>query len=181
MVSPEFAENSENRVRSIFMGTFFTLLLLLLNMSYGLMWGILYLVYIDKEINSPTYNDSCDQIVSWGKALYIIQFLSTGLHLVSSIFQLIATSYDQDSNIPKYIMGLRSCLVYIAGMTILLGINVAYFNHANMNLCGSLKNLNLTYIITEWTILGLFICLVCVVCIFTIIFKRRKKNQYGRI
>ncbi len=181
MVSPELEENSENRVKKIFMGTFFTILLLLLNLSYGLVWGILFSVYTEKEINDPNYDITCNNIVSWDKALYIVQFISTGLHLISSIFQLIATNYDQDSNIPKYLMGIRSCIVYIAGMTILLGINVAYFNHENIDACGSLKSLNLAFIITEWTIYGFCCCLVCVVCVFTIIFKRRKKNQYGRI
>lgn len=181
MVSPEIAENSEKKVRSIFMSTFFTILLLLLNMSYGMIWGILFLIYTEKEKKNPDYDPICNGIVDWDKALYIVQFISTGLHLISSIFQLVAMNYDQDSSIPKYLMGFRSCIVYIAGMTILLGINIAYFNHEDISKCGSLKGLNLAYIITEWTIYGFCICLVCVVCIFTIIFKRRKKNQYGRI
>jgi hypothetical protein len=181
MDNPEIAESSENKVRTIFMGTFFTILVLLLSMSYGLIWGILFLVYSGNEMAKPDYDISCDSIISWDKALYITQFISAGLHLISSVFQLITTSYDQDSSIPKYIMGFRSCLVYIAGLSILIGINVAYFGHPNMNVCGDLKGLNLAYIICEWTILGSCICLVYVVCIFSIIFKKKKKNEINRI
>ena len=176
MNHPEINDTSENKVRTIFMGTFFTILVLLLSLSYGMIWGILFLIYTSQD-----YDPSCENLVSWNKALYIVQFISAGLHLISSIFQLITTSYDRESSIPKYIMGCRSCLVYIAGLTILLGINVSYFSHPDISLCGSLKELNLAYIITEWTILGSCICLVCVVCIFSIIFKKRRRLENNRI
>ena len=171
MDNPEISDTSENKVRTIFMGTFFTILVLLLSLSYGMTWGILFLYYISKY----DYDESCQNLVNWDKALYIVQFMSAGLHLVSSVFQLIATSYDRESSIPKYIMGFRSCLVYIAGLTILIGINVSYFSHKDIDKCNALKGLNLAYIITEWTILGSCICLVYVVCIISIIFKKRKR------
>jgi len=172
----EINETSENKVRSIFMGTFFTILVLLLSVSYGMVWGILFLIYTNED-----RDPSCANLVSWDKALYIVQFLSAGLHLISSIIQLVATSYDKESSIPKYIMGCRSCLVYLAGITILIGINVSYFSHEDITKCGNLKNLNLAYIITEWTIFGSCICLVCVVCIFSIIFKKRRRLENNKI
>lgn len=177
MDNPEINETSENKVRTIFMGTFFTILVLLLSLSYGMIWGILFLIYTSKG----NFDESCDNLVSWNKALYIVQFISAGLHLISSVFQLVTTSYDRESSIPKYIMGCRSCLVYIAGLTILLGINISYFSHPDISLCGELKALNLAYIITEWTILGSCICLVYVVCTVTIIFKKRRRDEINRI
>jgi hypothetical protein len=172
----EIIETSERKVRSIFMGTCFTILVLLLSVSYGMVWGVLFLVWTSKE----TYPPQCDELVSWDKALYIVQFISSGLHLVSSIFQLIATSYDRESNIPKYIMGCRSCLVYIAGICILIGINASYFSNPKIDDCRDLKGLNLAYIITEWTILGTCITFVCVVCNVSLLLKKRKNKQKNK-
>ncbi len=177
MENRELTDTSENKVRTIFMGTFFTILVLLLSLSYGMTWGILFLIFTEKG----EYNPSCDNLISWNKALYIVQFISAGLHLISSVFQLITTSYNRESSIPKYIMGCRSCLVYIAGLSILLGINISYFSHPNIDECGDLKKLNLAYIITEWTILGSCICLVYIVCIISIIFKKRRRYEDNRI
>lgn len=169
-------ETSENKIKSIFMGTFFTILVLLLSMAYGMTWGILFLIYTKAE-----YPPVCQSIVGWDKALYIVHFISSGLHLVSSIFQLIATSYNKESTIPKYIMGFRSCLNYIAGISILIGINVSYFSNPNIDQCGDLTGLNLAYIITEWTIFGSCILFVCAICIFSMIFKRRKRYDDSKI
>lgn len=177
METRTLTETSENKVRTIFMGTFFTILVLLLSLSYGMTWGVLFLVYTSEY----DYNPSCDNLIKWNKALYIVQFISAGLHLISSVIQLIATSRDRESGIPKYIMGCRSCLVYLAGLTILLGINISFFSHPNIDECGDLKILNLAYIIAEWTILGSCICLVYVVCIFSIIFKKRRRNEDNKL
>jgi hypothetical protein len=178
MENPEINDTSENKVRSIFMGTFFTILVLLISLSYGMIWGILFIIFTKRDDN---FDSNCDTLISWDKALYIVQFISAGLHLISSIFQLIATSYDRESSIPKYIMGFRSCLVYISGMTILLGISVSYGNLPSNTKCGDLLKLNLAYIITEWTILFSCIFLVCIVCIISIIFKKRKRNENNRM
>lgn len=177
MDNPEISDTPENKVGTIFRGTFFTILVLLLSLSYGMTWGILFVVYTSNK----KYDPACNNLISWDRALYIVQFISAGLHLISSIFQLIATSYDRDSSIPKYIMGCRSCLVYIAGLTILLGINVSYFSQPNIKVCGDLMTLNLAYIITEWTILGSCICLVYVVCIVSIIFKKRRRYDDNKL
>ncbi len=163
------------------MGTCFLILLLLLNMSYGMVWGVLFLVYSGREIKSATYSSTCDTIISWNRGLYILQFISSGLNLISTIFQLISAGCKIESNIPKYIMGCRSCVSYIAGLVILIGINTTYFNHPDMAVCGDLKGLNLAYIISEWTIMGSCCLLVCVVCIFTIILKRRKHDTRGSL
>jgi hypothetical protein len=170
-IDVEIAENSERKVRSIFMGTCCTILVLLISVSYGMVWGILFLVWTGREV----YDPSCEILVSWDRALYIVQFISAGLHLVSTIFQLISIGYDKESNIPKYIMGCRSCIMFMAGLAILIGINISYFKHDDISLCENLAGLNLAYIITEWTILGSCICFVCILCSISIILKKRKR------
>jgi hypothetical protein len=165
--------SAENKAKSIVTGTLFTILLLLVSVSYGMTWGILFLVYTSKS----EYDQSCNNLRSWDKSLYILQFISSGLHIVSSVFQLVMISYDKDSSIPNYIMGCRSCIVYVAGLIILFGINTSYFSHPDISLCKELKTINFAYIITEWVILGSCICLVCVTCIISILFKRRKRGH----
>lgn len=166
----------ENKAKTVVTGTLFTILLLLVSVSYGMTWGILFLVYTNKT----EYDESCNNLKSWDKALYILQFISSGLHIISSLFQLIMISYDKESPIPNYIMGCRSCIVYIAGLSILFGINISYFSHENISICKELKTINFAYIITEWVILGSCICLVCVTCIISIIFKRKKKTRKNK-
>ena len=166
----------ENKAKNVVTGTLFTILLLLVSVSYGLTWGILFIVYTNKS----DYDESCNNIKSWDKALYILQFISSGLHIVSSVIQLILISNDKESSIPNYIMGCRSCIVYIAGISILFGINISYFRHEDISKCKELQTINFAYIITEWVILGSCICLVCATCIISIIFKRKKKTRRNR-
>jgi hypothetical protein len=169
----EIIETAERKVRSIFLGTFFTLLLLLLSVSYGVTWGVLFVVYINKTI----YHPACSNIISWDTAIYIVQFISAGLHLISTILQLVSTSHDKESNIPKYIAGARSCFLFITGLSILVGINISYFSNENIELCGELQTLNLAYIITEWILIS-FCCLcVCIVCGVTICHRKKKTNK----
>jgi hypothetical protein len=168
----EIVETAEHKVRSIFLGTFFTILLLLLSVAYGVTWGVLFVVYINKAVYHPV----CSNIISWDTAIYIVQFISAGLHLISTILQLISTSYDKESNIPKYIAGARSCFSFITGLSILVGINISYFSNPHIELCGDLQVLNLAYIITEWIVIS-FCCLcVCIVCAVTICLRKKKKN-----
>ena len=72
-------------------------------------------------------------------------------------------------------MGCRSCLVFIAGMTILIGITSSYFSNDDITRCGSLANLNLAYIVTEWTLLASCIFFVCLLCSISIILKKKKR------
>ncbi len=169
--------NEENKVKQIFMSTIVTILILLISLSYGMTWGILFVVYTKSELSKPDYDESCTNLLSWDEALYIVHFISAGIHIFSSVFQIIATSYNKESSIPTYITGCRSCANYIVGMVILFGINVSYFSHEDISKCGDLQELNLAYLITEWTILGSCICLVCCVCIISIVFKKKKRHE----
>jgi hypothetical protein len=167
----EIVETTERKVRSVFMGTFFTIIVLLISVSYGMTWGVLFVVWIGRA----DYHPVCDTIKSWDRALYVVQFIAAGLHLISTIIQLIATGYDKDSNIPKYIMGCRSCFSFVAGLTILIGINISYFTNADISLCGELQALNLAFIITEWTLISFCLCCVCIVCSLSICLKKKKR------
>lgn len=171
----EMIESSDQKFRSIFMGTVFTIILLIISLSYGLTWAILFLIYTESS-KREDYDEACEVLISWDKALYIVNFISSFLHIVSSIIQLVASSHDKESNIAKYITSCRSCLNYMVGFVILIGINVSYFkiNHGEGK-CGDLAKLNLAFIIVEWTLLGSCVCFVYVICIVSLSIK--KKNN----
>lgn len=163
--------SNEEKFKSIFMGTLCTIILLLISLSYGITWGVLFLIYTKKDEFS---NEECQELKRWDRALYIVHFICAFLHLISSVIQLLASAYDKDSNIAQYITFFRSCINYIAGIVILIGINVAYVRLEDTSICGSLSKLNLAYIICEWAIIGFFICFVFVVCIVSLTLKKRK-------
>jgi hypothetical protein len=167
----DIIETNEKKSRSLFMNSFLTILVLILSVSYGVMWGTLFLVYTH-EIN---FDAQCLNLVQWDYALTIVQYISAGLHLISTIFQFIASSRNRESNVPKYIMGVRSCLVYVAGLVILIGISVAYSQVKDINLCGNITNLNLAYIIVEWSLFGFCFLFVCVICVASILLKKRRR------
>lgn len=165
----EEISDDEDKFKSIFMSTFFTILLLIVSISYSITWAVIFNVYSLKQ-----YPDECFKLKQWDKTLFIILYITSLLHLVSSIIQIFTYAYNKESNIPQYITFCRSCINYLAGIVILIGINVEYFNIEDPSVCGVLSKINLAYIITEWSIIGLFICLILIVCGISLMLKKRK-------
>jgi hypothetical protein len=110
-------------------------------------------------------------------ALIIISLIMLG----ATIAMLATVILNYKFKISAHMIGIGGLIGSIAGLTILLGINISYFSHPDISLCGSLKELNLAYIIAEWAILGSCICIVCCVCVVSIIFKKRKKHENNRM
>lgn len=165
-------QSTEDKFKAIFMGTLFTIILLIISLSYGITWAVLFVIYTNNE----EYSSVCQSLRKWDKSLYIVLFICAFLNLVSSIIQLISSAADKESNIAQYITFCRSCINYLAGIVILIGINVEYFNLENPSDCGNLAKLNLAFIITEWSILGFFICFILSVCILSLIIKKKKNT-----
>ena len=165
-------QTSEEKFKGIFMGTIFTIVLLLIGLSYGITWAALFIRYTDE--NKYQFQEECKILIKWDRALYIVLIITSALHLISSIIQIIASAKNKDSSIPQYITFSRSYINYIAGIVILIGINVEYFNLDQPKLCGKLAKLNLAYIIIEWSMMGIFIGFVLVVCLISLLLKKKK-------
>lgn len=164
----------DSKTKIIFMGSMFSLIILLLSVSYTVSWTVLFILFLKDE-----YTSECDSIKKWNKALVVISIISITLHIISYTLQFIVTTKREESSksmtIVKYINTFRSCINYITGIVLLIGINVEYANLENSSTtCGRLSVLNMVYIITEWTLIGFFICFVVLLCIFAIISKKMK-------
>lgn len=162
--------NEENSKKNFLITTISTIIITLISICYSLTWSTLFIYYIEKK----TYPPECDSLISWNRALYIVLLMASGLHLISSGVQYVMTTINKDSMIPKYIMTFKSCLNYITGVILLIGVTVEYFGTTNAQSCGQLKTLTFAYIIVEWTIMGSFMLCVCIVCIISSIFKKSK-------
>lgn len=163
----------DSKTKTLFMGSMFSLIVLLLSVSYTVTWTILFIIFLKDE-----YTSECDSIKKWNKALVVISIISITLHIISYTLQFIVTTKGEESSksmtIVKYINTFRSCINYITGIVLLIGINVEYANLETSSTCGRLSVLNMIYIITEWTLIGFFICFVVLLCIFAIISKKMK-------
>ena len=142
---------------SVLMGTAATIGLFLLSIAYNLTWAVLFFVMIG-------YNDfepDCNKLVIWNHALYIMYFIIASMSLLQFIFQLINNKFKKESNVPSILIGCKSCLNCFGGLIILVGICVEYFKVNDKSHCGSLQKVNLSFIVTEFSIYALF-------CLFTL-------------
>jgi len=166
-------DGSDQKVTNVLKGTFFTLGLMIVMVSYTLIWAFLFLVYLG-------FNDIdrvvCKGLIDWNTSLYILYFISSGFNVVSSIIQIIMNSKNLESNIPNYIAGFRSCILFICGLVILIGISYQYVNIKDLavNKCDGLLSLNLSFIITEWIILVIFLLFVSLFCIIHFVIKKKR-------
>jgi hypothetical protein len=159
-------------IEGTFTGTIWSIMALLLSVSYGVIWGSFFLVYSSRDV----YPKTCQTLIKWDQAIYILYFISVSLHLVSTLIQFIVNTRDRESPIPKFITAFRSCLSYLAGMAILIGLTLEYASLEEPEKCGDLAKINMIYIILEWTILLTCVLFVYVVCIVSIFMKKRKRS-----
>lgn len=167
----DFNSNSP-KGSSLLVTTILSLSFTLLSICYTLVWGLIFLLTIERH----SYPSNCKNLVDWGRGLYFIQLLSSLLHLIASIIQLISNYKNYDSAIPKIMMSCKGCINCVIGVILLIGVNVAYFKTKNVKKCDNLQKAMLGYIICEWTIMGGFILCVFLVCSVSIICKKMKKN-----
>lgn len=170
--SSEANTNSQVKSPNIIITTILSMTFTLLSVCYTLIWGLIFLIYIEKN----TYPSVCKDLIQWGRGLYVIQLFSSLIHITASVIQTISNYKNIDSAVPKIMMSCKGCLNCVLGIILLIGINVTYFKNKNKNSCGKLQKITLGYIIAEWTIMGGFIFCVCLVCSVSIICKRMKKN-----
>jgi hypothetical protein len=72
-------------------------------------------------------------------------------------------------------MMLKSCLGCITSIIILIGITVTYFKFTHLYNCNPLSKLIMAYIISEYSIIGLFALCVYTDCLSSYFCKRNYK------
>ena len=160
--------------KTTILSTISTLVMTLLAIAYSLTWGILFLFYIEKR----TYKYECFPLTNWGRVLYWLLLIASGLHFISSIIKLIFTYFNFDSNIPNFIMMIKSCLSCITSIIILFGITSSYFTHDKLHsICKPVSNLILAYIISEYSIIGLFGVCIITVCLSSYFCKKKYRHD----
>ena len=164
-------EQSEN---ATILSTISTLVMTLLAIAYSLTWGIIFLFYIERK----TYEIECYKFENWGRVLYWLLLIASGLHFIASLIKLVFTYSDFDSNIPNFIMMIKSCISCVTSIIILIGITIHYFTNERLHKkCKPLSNLILAYIISEFSIIGLFGVCIAVVCLSSVFCKNKYKHD----
>ena len=160
------------KISAVLKGTFFTLGLMTVMVGYTLVWAFLFYFTI-ADVSTDLI--ACKKIIQWNKSLYILYFISSVVNTISSFIQIILNSLNLESNIPNYISGFRSCSVFICGITILCGITDSYISSKNiLGKCDRLLGLNLSYIVTEWVIIGIFVIFVTLFCFIHFVIRKTR-------
>ncbi len=160
MLEINVPDTEDTKLRKKLNSTSCTLIMFLFIVGYEIAIAILFL-FFSYDVIQP----QCQTLVAWNKALYILYFLSALLNIIATLIQIITNLKDSENYLPKCIIGIRSAIHYVAGIVMLIGINVNYVNIENIEECGKrFKILNLVFIIFEWILIGgfLFSLLPCV-------------------
>lgn len=102
-------------------------------------------------------------VFKWSQGLYIMLYISFGFEV---IYIILYCNSDPD-NRPKVFSQIKNCLVGIPHFVFLIGSMVVYFRMEVPEVCGTLHQTLLAYIITFWVFYGLNCLLACgLICYF---------------
>ena len=121
----------------------------------NLMWGILYTIYL-QNVNYD--NVRCGTVTNWSKAMMVLGYVMAGIEFIRIILAIFIR--EVDSIAKKTCMSFKFCAAGIAGTTILIGITATFKNSNDSVYCGNFNNLNLGFVIAEWTLVGLGFCAI---------------------
>ena len=139
-----------------------------------ILFGIAYsLCCVDKK----KYRTECLKLIRWGKVLYWLLLLSSFLHFSSSIIKLIFTYFIINSEIPNYIMMLKSCLKCITSIIILIGITIAYFKFKDHYIVILYQKLFLLISFLNFLFFA-YLLFVFILFIFLLFFCNKNNNKY---
>ena len=138
---------------------------LLFAIGYNILWAILFIIYKAKYPSSET----CDALRGWDTAIIVFFFILAGINALFLIMFLFAKKDETVNKLVAY-NNLKSSLTFIGYITILVGVTVSYSALNDPQICGeSLADLNIAFIIIEWIVLGLSLCLIFCLCCCTLI------------
>ena len=121
----------------------------------NLMWAILYTIYLK---NVAYDSDSCGIVVNWNKAIMITCYIGAGFDFIRLVISCCSDNHDSDSN--KLLTNFKLCSNGIANITILIGTTTTFTKPNMLPYCQSLNNLNLGFVIAEWTMTGIGCCFI---------------------
>lgn len=160
---------SDDNLKNICLGAPVTISIFLLSVAYNVTWAILFLN--NSNLIELQATEECKSLQNWDFSLSIVLFITSGVHLVSVIMQLILVTSSA-----YWISCCRACITCVANFVILIGVNIAYFGLESSNGCSDLANLTLYFIIVEWIILGVFICFIIALVLLAIINRKSQKK-----
>ena len=121
----------------------------------------------------PIKDESKDYYeIEKSKDYIISKFGGTKRTLLSTIISSIYT-------LTFFILLIRTVFNYIVGLFFLISITCVYFSVDNMNLCPTVKYVDLAYIIVEWVIFSTCIILHYAIVIFFVCCKAKRKYWDG--
>jgi hypothetical protein len=135
----------------IYFSTFF-------GIAVNLTWAILYTIYLK---NVDFDDNRCSNVVNWNKTFMIISYIGAGVDFIRLITYICVK--DSESTIISFLMNLKLCGLGIASFVVLIGITATFKNDNILPYCENLNNLNLAFVITEWSLLGLICCGSCLI------------------
>lgn len=131
-----------------------------LAICYYISWAIIFIIYTSSESDIK-----CKALVQWDRALITVLLFISAINLFTALINY-SFSY-KNVYLCSGISVCKSCLNYIGGIWIMIGIINAYCSIGNNNaLCKSLKQANLAYIIIEMAIIGnccFFVFAMCII------------------
>ncbi len=135
----------------------FSLLGILINLAFAI---ALTVTWSDNHVDLTFCPKN---VFKWSQGLYIMLYISFGFEVI----YLILYCYSDPDNRPKAFSQIKNCLVGIPHFVFLIGSMVVYFKMEVPEVCGSLHQSLLAYIITFWVFYGLNCLVACgLICYF---------------
>lgn len=174
IISNEEKENEINEgLVNVVMATYYSVTLVailsLLTIIINLAFAIALTVTWSK--NHVDFTFCPKNVFTWSQGLYIMLYISFGFEFIYVILYCLS---DPDSR-PKAFSQIKGCLVGIPHFVFLIGSMVVYFRMDVPEVCGTLHQTLLAYIITFWVSAGLNCLLGCgLVCYFACLISKAK-------
>ena len=173
-------EKSKDYIISKFGGTKRTLLSTIISSIYTLTFFILLIYYNEKKYPDDKGfqkgEEDCSKLKIWNRVLYIGLGISFIFFIICTILQIKNQGREK---YVSFLLLIRTVFNYIVGLFFLISITCVYFSVDNMNLCPTVKYVDLAYIIVEWVIFSTCIILHYAIVIFFVCCKAKRKYWDG--
>ena len=142
---------------------------------YTLIWGIIILTKIYKN----DYPRHCDKLLSYSKALFLLQILSGLLTICITINHIYCKNSYQ--KLFTALIFLKSCSSFLVNIVLLIALTSVYFFNDDSKNCEPLSKTIEIYLIVEWILFGIVCLVICAIVIVAFIVKNIKKmNKIGQ-
>ena len=168
-------EKNKDYIISKFGGTKRTLLSTIISSIYTLTFFILLIYYNEKNYEQG-FGGDCVRLQHWNRVLYIGLGISFIFFIICTILQINNQGREKYVSI---LLLIRTIVNYIIGLFFLISITCAYFSIDNIDLCPTVKKVDLAYIIVEWVIFTACIILHYALVIFFLCCKAKRKPWNG--